>query len=151
MERAAHRPGLDQVATCQCRGDVAGTDRRAPDADREVGRGGDLRLDARQPPDDLGRRQVAHRVELVTAEPPRERLGPGDGDHSAGWRPGRLFTNSKPNRPLMQRWPSVTDESIGEVTLTIRSSWAWSVSAHPTPQYGQIVSVCVWADSSHVP
>ena len=25
----------------------------------------------------------------------------------------------------MQRWPSVTDESDGEVTLTIRSSWAW--------------------------
>ena len=42
----------------------------------------------------------------------------------------------------MHRWPSVTDESVGEVTLTIRSSWACRVTAQPTPQYGQIVSVC---------
>ena len=41
----------------------------------------------------------------------------------------------------MHRWPSVTDESSGEVTLTIRSSWTWSATAQPTPQYGQIVSV----------
>ena len=51
----------------------------------------------------------------------------------------------------MHRWPSVTDELVGEVTLTMRSSWACRVTAQPTPQYGQIVSVCVWADSSQVP
>ena len=51
----------------------------------------------------------------------------------------------------MQRWPSVTDESLGEVTLTIRSSWTWRLTAQPTPQYGQIVSVTAWADSSQVP
>ena len=45
----------------------------------------------------------------------------------------------------------MTDESDGEVTLTMRSSWAWSSTAQPTPQYGQIVSVTVWADSSQVP
>jgi hypothetical protein len=39
---------------------------------------------------------------------------------------------------------------MGEVTLTILSSWAWTVSAQPTPQYGQIVSVCVWGDSCQV-
>jgi hypothetical protein len=51
----------------------------------------------------------------------------------------------------MQRWPSVTDESIGELTVTISLSWTWRSSTQPTPQYGQIVSVTVWADSSHVP
>ena len=45
----------------------------------------------------------------------------------------------------------VTVESDGEVTLTMVSSWAWRVSVHPTPQYGQMVSVTVWADSSQVP
>ena len=33
----------------------------------------------------------------------------------------------------------------------MRSSCAWSSTAQPTPQYGQIVSVTVWADSSQVP
>ena len=54
---------------------------------------------------------------------------------------GRSLTNSKPKRPLMQRWPSVTVESSGEVTLRILSSWTCSSTAQPTPQYGQIVSV----------
>jgi hypothetical protein len=49
-------------------------------------------------------------------------------------QPRDEFVNSKPNRPLMQRWPSVTEESIGEVTFTMVSSWAWSVTAQPTPQ-----------------
>ena len=48
-------------------------------------------------------------------------------------------TNSKPKRPLMHRWPSVTDESSGEVTFTIRLSWTCRSTAQPTPQYGQIV------------
>ena len=34
----------------------------------------------------------------------------------------RFCTNWKPNRPLMQRWPSVTSMSSGEVTLTIALS-----------------------------
>src|SRR3990170_917220 len=51
----------------------------------------------------------------------------------------------------MHRCPSVTDESIGEVTFTIVLSWTWRSRAQPTPQYGQIVSVIVWADSSQVP
>ena len=41
--------------------------------------------------------------------------------------------------------------SSGEVTLTISLSCTCSVSVQPTPQYGQIVSVCAWAASSHVP
>ena len=44
------------------------------------------------------------------------------------------FTNSHPNRPLMHRWPRVTSWSSGEVTLTIFSSWTWTVSVQPTPQ-----------------
>ena len=51
----------------------------------------------------------------------------------------------------MHRWPSVTVESIGEVTFTIGLSWTWRSTAQPTPQYGQIVEVTVWADSSQVP
>ncbi len=46
----------------------------------------------------------------------------------------RSFVNSKPKRPLMQRWPSVTDESNGEVTFTIVLSWTWRSTAQPTPQ-----------------
>src|SRR5713226_9391404 len=41
--------------------------------------------------------------------------------------------------------------SSGEVTLTIRLSWTCRLSVQPTPQYGQIVSVFVWAASFHVP
>ena len=98
----------------------------------------------------------------------RVRRGEGDSGPPAGWMrrrraagrpagsriscPGpRFWTNWKPKRPLMQRWPSVTDESSGEVTFTIVLSWTCSESVQPTPQYGQIVSVTVWADSSQVP
>ena len=42
-------------------------------------------------------------------------------------------------------------DSAGERTLTIRLSWTCSWSVQPTPQYGQIVSVTVCADSSQVP
>src|SRR5436305_9129781 len=51
----------------------------------------------------------------------------------------------------MHKWPPVTDESLGEVTRTISLSCTRSVSVHPTPQYGQIVSVTVCFDSSHFP
>src|SRR5690349_7062628 len=51
----------------------------------------------------------------------------------------------------MHRWPSVTEESIGEVAFTIRLSWTCRSIAQPTPQYGQIVEVTVCAGSSHLP
>ncbi len=63
----------------------------------------------------------------------------------------RIWTNCQPKRPLTQRWPRVTSLSKGEVTLTIFPSWTWRVVVHPTPQYGQIVSVWVCLDSSQVP
>src|SRR3954449_9286668 len=74
---------------------------------------------------------------------------------SGGWAAGvaplpRDWVNSKPNRPLMHRWPSVTVLSIGEVTLTMRLSWTCRSTAQPTPQYGQMVEVTDWAASSHV-
>src|SRR4029079_2481076 len=53
--------------------------------------------------------------------------------------------------PLMHRCPPVTDTSAGDMTLTMRLSCTWSDSVHPTPQYGQIVSVVRCLDSSHVP
>src|SRR5438067_13468115 len=75
------------------------------------------------------------------------------GGRPAGVAPGARgeFVNSNPKRPLMHRWPSVTELSIGEVTLTIWLSWTWRSTAQPTPQYGQIVGVTDCADSSHVP
>src|SRR4051794_21761712 len=48
----------------------------------------------------------------------------------------------------MQRLPRVMSWSSGEVTLTISLSCTWSVRLQPTPQYGQMVSVCVCWDSS---
>src|SRR5690348_18206585 len=59
--------------------------------------------------------------------------------------------NCQPKRPLMQRFPCVTEWSSGELTFTIRPSWACTVSSQPTPQYGQIVSVRVCFDSPQVP
>ena len=60
---------------------------------------------------------------------------------AAGSSPFRDCTNANPKRPLMQRWPLVTELSHGEVTFTISLSCTWSSSSQPTPQYGQIVSV----------
>ena len=60
-------------------------------------------------------------------------------------------TKRQPNRPLMQRLPAVMALSSGDVALTISPSCTCSVSVQPTPQYGQIVSVVVWRDSSHAP
>src|SRR5262245_66344387 len=51
----------------------------------------------------------------------------------------------------MQRLPCVIEFSNGDVALTISPSSTCSRSVQPTPQYGQIVSVCVMRDSSQVP
>ncbi len=91
-------------------------------------------------------REEASRCLRCDLEQPR-----ASGTPRATRRPGAPGRRPNPKRPLMQRCPSVTDESVGEVTLTIRSSWTWRVSVQPTPQYGQIVSVRVWAASSQVP
>ena len=63
---------------------------------------------------------------------------------------GSTWTNSNPKRPFTHRWPLVTDDSMGEVTFTIRLSWTWSDRVQPTPQYGQIVSVTVCASGAQV-
>src|SRR5579859_2400011 len=51
----------------------------------------------------------------------------------------------------MHRFPCVTSWSRGEVTFTIFPSCSCRVRLQPTPQYGQIVVVCSWRCSSHVP
>src|ERR1700756_630512 len=51
----------------------------------------------------------------------------------------------------MQRLPRVTSWSSGELTLTIASSWTWSVRLQPTPQYGQTVSTSVCSSSRQSP
>ena len=61
---------------------------------------------------------------------------------------GRTRSRSGPSRTGGR---SVTDESEGEVTFTIRLSWTWSESVQPTPQYGQIVSVTVCSSGAQVP
>ena len=97
------------------------------------------RLETTAPTDQIqvsraGRGGPRRRVRARAARRDRAQGQGLDRDVPAGRAPGslrlrpsgRLLTNSKPKRPLMQRWPSVTDESDGEVTLTMRSSWAWS-------------------------
>src|SRR5712692_6678395 len=59
--------------------------------------------------------------------------------------------NCQPNRPLMHKFPCVTELSSGELTFTICPACACTVSSHPTPQYGQIVSVRVCCSSFQVP
>ncbi len=73
------------------------------------------------------------------------------GASSRGDPLGSSCTKSNPKRPFTHRLPSVTSESAGESTFTIRLSCTCSESVQPTPQYGQIVSVTVWRDSSQVP
>ena len=69
---------------------------------------------------------LRHRPNLLRSQPDyRDELR---GDFSLIW------TNCQPKRPLMQRWPEVTEWSIGEVTRTILPSCAWTVSVQPTPQ-----------------
>ena len=58
-------------------------------------------------------------------------------DFPPGW------TKRQPKRPLMQRLPSVMELSSGDVDFTISPSCSCRVRVHPTPQYGQIVSVAV--------
>src|SRR5256885_17081486 len=64
---------------------------------------------------------------------------------------GPFCTNCHPNRPFTHKLPTVIELSSGDVAFTITLSCTCSVSVHPTPQYGQIVSVSVCLDSSHVP
>src|SRR5690242_7870051 len=65
--------------------------------------------------------------------------------------PTHFCVNCQPKRPLMQRFPCVTEWSSGELTFTICPACACTVSSQPTPQYGQIVSVRVCRDSFQVP
>ena len=66
----------------------------------------------------------------ASRHPPLAALTPG-----VDQPPGvRLWTKSKPKRPLTHRWPSVTDESSGEVTFTISLSWTCRLRVQPTPQ-----------------
>src|SRR5438105_1708093 len=51
----------------------------------------------------------------------------------------------------MQRLPSVTSWSCGDVTLTISLSCTCSSSVHPTPQYGHTVDTTASPPGSHVP
>src|SRR4051812_6941937 len=51
----------------------------------------------------------------------------------------------------MQRLPCVIEFSNGDVAFTISPLSTCSRSVQPTPQYGQMVSVCVMRESSHVP
>ena len=102
MQRAAHRPGLDQPAVAQGAADLAVPRRLAPDADRELGRRGDLRLDAAEPADDVRDGQPADRIEQVAPHSPCERLLPADRHrHPLSLR--RLRSTSPPRAPSPSR------------------------------------------------
>src|SRR3954468_10474938 len=51
----------------------------------------------------------------------------------------------------MQRLPSVTSWSKGEVTLRISLSCTCRLTLQPTPQYPHTVVTCFWRASSQVP
>ena len=76
MQRAAHRPCLDDSAFGERATDLAGRRPIASDANAELGVGRDLRLDATQTTDDLRDRPIADGVEEVPAHSPREGLRP---------------------------------------------------------------------------
>jgi hypothetical protein len=78
MERAPHRPGLDQTTLSQGAIDLAVPRRLAPDADRKLSRGRDLCLDTAQTTDDVGDSETTDRIEEVALHPPCERLLPAD-------------------------------------------------------------------------
>ena len=78
MERAAHRPRLDDSTFAQRARDLAGLRVPAPHTHAELGIRRDLRLDSAQTADDRRDRLVPHRIEKVPAHPPGEGLRPRD-------------------------------------------------------------------------
>ena len=78
MERAAHRPRLDQATVGERLRDVARLRRPLADADRERRRGGDLGLDAPQAANDVLGLERSDRIEQLAVHPPGQRLGPAD-------------------------------------------------------------------------
>src|SRR5262249_54038046 len=120
---------------------------------RQVERGG--RLDrgtgrrAQRPgdPPQPGRRRRGRRSPRLQALVVRERRARGrcrgrvrdQGQPSR--HPGRFWTCWKPNRPLMHKWPWVTEWSDGLVTFTICPCCTCSSRLQPTPQNEQIVVV----------
>jgi len=65
MERAPHRPGLEQAPVAQSAVDLSPSGGLAPNADRELRRRGNLCLHAAEATDDLRDRRPAHRIEQV--------------------------------------------------------------------------------------
>ena len=78
VERAPHRPGLDQAPLGQGAADLAGPRRLAPDPDRELGGRRHLRLDTAETTDHARNGQATDRIEQVPLHPPCKRLLPGD-------------------------------------------------------------------------
>ena len=118
---------------------LASASRGIPEQPGQQEEGGDgrqgaekrARVIARHVPPGAEQRRV-HLCAAIEIAADNHSCGPSSPVESASGSPP--CTNSKPNRPLMQRWPCVTSMSIGEVTLTIRLSCTWSESVQPTPQ-----------------
>jgi hypothetical protein len=84
VERAAHRPGLDQPAFRQLTVDVIAPRPFLADTDRQLGGRWDLGLNSAQAADDLDDGPPADRVQQLTLHAPRKRLLPADLDDSSG-------------------------------------------------------------------
>src|SRR4029450_4764424 len=104
MERATHRPGLDQATVAQGARDLAGPGLHPTDTDGEVGRRRDLRLDTAEPTDDCGDPRAAHGFEEMPLHPPRQRLLPSDPHRHA---PSVTTPTSGKPAPW-RRWPTST-------------------------------------------
>src|SRR5256885_3342411 len=76
VERAAHRPRLDDSTFAERTRDFAGFRSLASHAHAELGVRGDLRLDAAQTANHRRDRLIPHRIEKVPAHPPGEGLRP---------------------------------------------------------------------------
>ncbi len=71
-----HRPGADELAGGQRRGERSRCGHRRPHRDRLLCRGHHLGLQADQPPRDADRRRALAAVQQLAALPPREHLAP---------------------------------------------------------------------------
>ena len=88
VQGAAHRPRLDEPAVGERRAHLTGHGIPAADADGELRRRGDLRLDPAQSADHGLDRGAPDRIQQVALHPPGERLSPADsGDRRSGHRP----------------------------------------------------------------
>src|SRR5436309_3499161 len=106
VQRAAHRPRLDESPVAERARHVAGLRSLAPYTNAKLGNRRDLRLDAAKTADDIRHGPLPHRVEIVPAHSPGEGLPPG---------------HFRRHRASARRDVLVDPEEIAGVVLTLQS------------------------------